>query len=259
MIFTIMFGRRRSQVSASSFAADVEMQEMEPLTLAAAGNNDSAAPSPTNNNASQSSTNTDCNGRFTVSPPVGRWRDSLWSWCRHGPFHASIYNSICCCVLTGAGQVATRMQLSYAGQVASASQAAFAFKTLLKTTVLFWMTRTLLLIVIATLDPNIDSQHWVEPPTSYYFFCAVDDLLAYIYFGFTVMCLKNIRSHVRQKYNIPEETNCCPGGSEDTCCSLICPCLVVGQLLRHTTDYSAYPGRCCSSTGLPDSIPVDLV
>ena len=208
-----------------------------------------------------SSSNSTANStlRSSFSPPVGHWKDSLWSWCRHGPCHATVWNSICCCALTGAGQVASRLQLTYAGQAGTVSQAALAFKTLLRTTVMFWTTRTILLIIIAMLDPNIESTHWVEPPTSYYFFCAIDDLLAYIYFGFTVICLRNMRSYVRNKYSIPEETNCCPTGCEDTCCSIFCPCLVVGQLLRHTTDYNSYPGRCCSMTGLPANVPANLV
>jgi hypothetical protein len=197
--------------------------------------------------------------KSSFSPPVGHWKDSLWSYCRHGPFHATVVNSICCCVLTGAGQVSSRLQLTHAGQAGSLAQAASAFKILLQTTIAFWTMRTVLLIIIAMLDPNIDSTHWIEPPTSYYFFCAVDDLLAYIYFGFTVICLRNMRSHIRNKYSIPEDTEYCPTGCEDTCCSLFCPCLVVGQMLRHTTDYSTYPGRCCSSTGLPANVPASLV
>jgi len=118
----------------------------------------------------------------------------------------------------------------------------------------FWMTRVFLFIVIALLDPNIDATVWTEPSSAYYFFCAVDDLLAVFYFGLTVIVLRNLRSHVRSKYAIPE-ANQCPAGFEDTCCSVFCPCCVAAQLMRHTADYNATPGRCCTATGLPNNAP----
>ena len=62
------------------------------------------------------------------------------------------------------------------------------------------------------------------------------------------------RAHVRSKYAIPESDSC-PTGCEDMCCSLVCPCFTVGQLLRHTTDYDTYEAKCCSSTGLPKHVP----
>ena len=62
------------------------------------------------------------------------------------------------------------------------------------------------------------------------------------------------RSHVRSKYAIPESEQC-PTGCEDLCCSLVCPCFTAAQLLRHTTDYDTYDGKCCSETGLPPYAP----
>jgi len=54
---------------------------------------------------------------------------------------------------------------------------------------------------------------------------------------------------VRERYAIP-------GGEwEDCCCSLACPCLVSGQLLRHTMDYDVYPATCCTETGIPSHGP----
>lgn len=155
-------------------------------------------------------------------------------------------------------QVATRLQLDWLGQVpTSTSLATVAFSRVFTLVVSFWVTRVLLFIIIALLDPNIDSEHWVEPSSAYYFFCAVDDLLALVYFGFAVVLLRNLRMHVRSKYAIPE-ANQCPTGCEDTCCSLFCSCFVAAQMLRHTADYDHYGGRCCTRNGLPSNAPATV-
>jgi Cys-rich protein (TIGR01571 family) len=188
-----------------------------------------------------------------VNVPVGHWRDSIWDIFRLGYCHSSMWTS-CCCTLVGAGQVATRLHLTYRGEPGRPSVTSLAFRKLVSIVLSFWVTRLIMLMIITVLDPNVDSLEWVEPPTSYYVFCAIDDLLAYIYLGFTVLVLRNLRSHVRSAYAIPEE-GYCVGGCEDTCCSLTCPCLVIGQLLRHTADYESYGARGCSATGLVGHAP----
>ena len=57
-----------------------------------------------------------------------------------------------------------------------------------------------MLFIVANLDPNarfdgthVDPEDSVEPPNSYYFFCALDDLFWYCYYAFCVYVLKNIR------------------------------------------------------------------
>jgi Cys-rich protein (TIGR01571 family) len=179
------------------------------------------------------------------------WKDSLWDLFRYGYCHTSCKNS-CCCSLLAAGQVISRLGLTCWGSPGPVTVG--AFKRLVYLACAFWTTRILLLLIIAVLDPNIESTEWIEPPTSYYFFAALDDLLAYMYLGFTVVVLRNLRAHVRSKYAIPEG-NACPTGCEDTCCSIFCPCAVAAQMLRHTADYNAYPALCCSDTGLPANAP----
>lgn len=189
-----------------------------------------------------------------TSVPVGHWRDSLWDIFKHGYCHCSALNS-CCCVPVAAGQVITRAQLTWLGKPPDITTTAVgAFRTLLCLVFSFWVTRVLLLIVIAILDPNTDSPVWIDPPTSYYVVCAIDDLLAVAYFGFTIVVLRNLRSHVRSKYAIPE-ANQCPAGFEDTCCSIFCSCCVAAQMMRHTANYEVTPGRCCTDTGTPKNAP----
>jgi Cys-rich protein (TIGR01571 family) len=146
-------------------------------------------------------------------------------------------NSVCC-IPVAAGQVISRLGLTWIGRPGTIQATTGAFRKLLYLAFSYWFTRIFLLLVIAILDPNV----------------AVDDLLAYMYLAFTVILLKNLRSQVRSKYAIPE-TDSCPTGCEDTCCSLFCPCLVVSQMMRHTADYDSYGGRCCTDTGLPKHAP----
>jgi hypothetical protein len=56
-------------------------------------------------------------------------------------------------------------------------------------------------LLIASQDPtalfDFSSQrgqrNYGEPSNTYYLFCAIDDLIWYVYFGFCVYLLKNIR------------------------------------------------------------------
>jgi hypothetical protein len=160
----------------------------------------------------------------------------------------------CCCVPIAAGQVISRLGLTWMGRPGSIQAVTGAFRKLLYLTASYWLTRVFLFLIIAILDPNVDSREWVEPPSAYYFFVVVDDTLSYSYLVFVVILLRNLRSAVRSKYAIPE-AHSCPTGCEDTCCSLFCPCLVVSQMMRHTADYDSHGGRCCTETGLPSHAP----
>lgn len=190
---------------------------------------------------------------YSASIPVGHWRDSLWSLCMYGPLHCTVLNS-CCCVPVAAGQLMTRLQLNHWGYPTTKEYTG-AFQRLLYLVVSFWIVRTFLLIIIALLDPNTETDEWVEPGWAYHIFAIFDSLLAYIYFGFSVLLLRNIRVHVRSKYAIPESGDCPVSGCEDCCCSLACPCLVAAQMMRHTADYEIYGGRCCTENGLVATAP----
>jgi Cys-rich protein (TIGR01571 family) len=188
-----------------------------------------------------------------TSIPVGQWRDGLWDIFRYGYCHCSAMNA-CCCVPIAAGQVITRLQLTILGRPGTISATTGVFRILWIVCLLVWTSRVLLLIIIALLDPNVNSVEWIEPSTTYYVFCGLDDILAYGYMAWTVLLLRNLRSQVRSQYAIPESDQC-PTGCEDTCCSLVCPCFVAAQMMRHTADYDTYGGRCCTATGLPAHAP----
>ena len=192
-----------------------------------------------------------------ASVPVGHWKDGFWDIFRHGYCHASACLG-CCCVPLATGQVITRLRtLSWLGQGgATAAQSASAFKTLFYLTWGYWGIRAVFFYMIYVLDPNVGLHwhEWTTPGRAYYVVCAIDDVLWYLYLAFSVVVLRNTRSHLRKKYAIPESDQC-PTGCEDVCCSIFCPCFVVSQMMRHTADYDTHGGRCCSERGLPPSAP----
>ena len=192
------------------------------------------------------------------SIPVGHWRDGLWDLFRHGYCHRTCWLS-CCCTTLAAGQVISRLQVTWMGYPPehnnhSGPGVTNAFRKLLFITLSYWVTRVFLLVIIEALDPNGYTPEWIEPPPAYHFFCEVDNVLIIGFMLFTAIILRNLRLHVRTRYAIPE-ADYCPSGLEDTCCSLLCPCFVAGQMLRHTADYDTYSPRCCSETGLPANAP----
>jgi hypothetical protein len=115
---------------------------------------------------------------------------------------------------------------------------------------------------IATLD--VCALYWKIFGECFFFFhistcvCAWNSSPRYL-MSHPLCLLFFVRSHVREKYSIPEKYKC-PVGSEDLCCSLFCPCFTAAQLLRHTTDYELYKeAECCSDTGLPFHVQAIIV
>jgi len=190
--------------------------------------------------------------------PVGDWRDGFWDICKHGPCHLTLWNS-CCCPLLAAGQLITRLQLTWYGTPgANIAQVALAFQIIVMILVGYFCLRIFVFLTLAYLDPNAEPKlkYYRDPPPAYFFFAALDDLLFYIFFAFTVIVLRNIRAHMRVRYAIPESERCnCQEGCEDVCCSMFCPCFTAAQMMRHTADYEAYNAHCCTTTGLSKNAP----
>jgi hypothetical protein len=117
----------------------------------------------------------------------------------------------------------------------------------------FFVLRVFLFMVITLNDPNVmkeSSVEWVEPSTTYYVLCAIDDCIGLIGVILAIYQIYRVRLHVRTRYAIPGST------MSDVTCATCCPTLVVAQLLRHTTDYEYNASLCCfSDTGLPSTAP----
>jgi Cys-rich protein (TIGR01571 family) len=155
------------------------------------------------------------------------------------------------------GQVIRRLNFNWCGRPAvNVAQSARAFKLLLWITIFHWVMFGILYVTVMALDPNvkadgqvIDTENYIEPTGFEAFVIFWYNIFKYPYFLLTIIVLWNLRVALRDKYGIPGSEG------EDFVCACCCPCLIAGQMLRHTTDYDVYPSRVCSETGLPDTAP----
>lgn len=152
-----------------------------------------------------------------------------------------------------AGQVIRRLKLNALGRPGPVSQTEIAFKIiLLVVTVYMTIYIGLYFVLLYLSPPGLGDPTYPGPVAfsdSYMLVAWIRSIWHYIYVIVLTVVLFNLRGYVRRRYAIP--------GSEtmDCCCSFWCPCLVVTQLMRHTTDYEMYPSFCCSETGLPPHAP----
>ena len=101
-------------------------------------------------------------------------------------------------------------------------------------------------------DYSLPEEEWEEPTGLLLLIENAFDFFKFLYFVITTAILFQLRRSVRAKYAIPGTD------ADDACTTVCCPCLVAGQLLRHTTDYDTHPARLCTNTGLPEG-PEDVV
>jgi hypothetical protein len=158
--------------------------------------------------------------------------------------------------VVAAGQVIRRLQFTWRGTPSPTTAAsARAFAIVLYITIFHWFTIAVLYVTSLALNPNDYSKPepitgWEKPTGTLLVVMVLFDIFKYMYYGITVWLLYNLRVSVRAKYAIPGNEG------DDCCCSFWCPCLVAGQLLRHTTDYDVYPSQLCTDTGLPARTPM---
>ena len=137
----------------------------------------------------------------------------------------------------------------------NAAESARAFAILFYITVAHWSMIVLLEISIFVLYPHpgeSDTYNPIgegpKPEGLLLMIINVYNVLKWVYFIIIIVVVFSLRESVRKKFGIP-------GSSfEDCCCAFWCHCLVVGQMLRHTTDYDVYPSKLCSSTGLSSKV-----
>lgn len=145
------------------------------------------------------------------------------------------------------GQIMTRLKLTWLGNEGSVSQTASTFRILLWITIAFIVTRILQyfpLFFFTDEYGSLTNMGYVVYNTCTFL------ILSFFIFFIALTC--KTRKHIRNKYNIPEQS--CHG-CEDCCCAYWCSCCTVAQMARHTGDYESYAGRCCSETGMPPHAP----
>lgn len=181
-----------------------------------------------------------------ISVPVGHWRDSLLALFQYGACHPHCW-AACCCHLLAAGQVIRRLHLNWMGRApTNPGQAASAFIIILGVVCAYF---AVYIALYATLIYLVEPDTNYNPSTAFTTTAYIFKFWQYLYWILTTYVLYNLRKYTRTKYAIPASD------LEDCCCACWCPCLVAGQLLRHTTDYSVYPATCCTERGIPKSAP----
>lgn len=213
----------------------------------------------------------DASNRAASSIPVGAWRDGECDCCNYGACHPHIWTSLLCPLLA-AGQVINRLQFTWYGKAAqTAAESARAFLIIFYITVAHWILFAILEISVMILMPDpydayaydVDTAEYDSPfsdSTSQYHplpdsfqptgllavIINVYTILKWVYIAIIFVVLLSLRISVRNKFGI--------GGNflKDCCCTYWFPCLVAGQMLRHTTDYDVYPSQLCSTTGLSE-------
>jgi Cys-rich protein (TIGR01571 family) len=139
-----------------------------------------------------------------------------------------------------AGQVISRLRLTWTGQSGSVSETTGAFQILFALVLIYCVLHFGGTFISGFYDGD-------DPPAL--ILDTFDVILHIAYFIFTVVVLIRVRRQVRETYGIPAT------GNEDVFCSCCCPCFVAAQMLRHTTDYDTYPSTCCTATGIPAYAP----
>jgi hypothetical protein len=142
--------------------------------------------------------------------------------------------------VVAAGQVISRLHLTWTGRPGSVSETTGAFQ------VLFALVLT---YCVLHFGGTFISGFYDADDLPAIILDSSDVILHLAYFLFTVVVLIRVRRRVRETYGIPAQ------GNEDVCCSCFCPCFVAAQMLRHTTDYDTYPSTCCTATGIPAYAP----
>lgn len=156
--------------------------------------------------------------------PMGRWRTHLFTCC--DVITQSTFWMGMCCTPVLVAQLITRLGLTWNGQDGTPEEKSLSFNR----------------IVVGML---IALALWKIPVIGG--FCLVG------YYCFIVGYVgSNVRSHLRQKYEIPNTIPDKLGGPkiDDKCCMLFCGCCSAIQMSRHTHDDKEYPGHGCTTTGV---------
>jgi Cys-rich protein (TIGR01571 family) len=199
-------------------------------------------------------------GRNTILS--GQWRDGLCDCFNLGICHPHFWMAWCCCPIA-LGQVMTRLNLNWLGNSMEEHPSSCpAFKVLLISFIIWLCLDSTLDIVARTgiyqelhaSDDDYLSYYSTVTVTSTHFYVvnAIRHGIVFVYGLFLLILMIRVRSLVRSKYAIPEQT--CTG-CEDCCCSFWCHCCVVAQMARHVNDYEHNRASCCSDTGLNKSVP----
>lgn len=196
-------------------------------------------------NLNMSNKDSSSNNQVKSMPNSGQWKDGLCNCFTHGCFHPMLWNSFCFSGLIALSQVMTRLKLNWKAMPAKTDKEAkrtFGIMVLIAVFIYFFN------LVFNTMSPNKVTT--TEPPPWNKW---VRSIVGFVSFVYIVSTITKTRLYIRKKYSI--KGSFC----RDFCLSWWCTCCAVAQMARHTTDYDAYPGKCCTSTGLSRDTPSTII
>lgn len=166
----------------------------------------------------------------------------------------------CSCKPLALGQILSRMKLDWSGSPLNGRTALMsAFQVMLLTFIVY---NTVDMTIYYITYPYVAAAEYDEATGMYTLpenvpswalhLDTVRESLTLLYSIFILIIMMRTRAHIRQKYQIPEQS--CQG-CEDCCCSFWCSACTVCQMARHTADYKTYKASCCSETGLESMAP----
>jgi hypothetical protein len=214
------------------------------------------------------------NDKKSVDLPVGAWRDGLCDCFHYGICHPHLWTTFLfpagketqqylkqCAYFVyyniftlspllfffnplftvAAGQVMSRLQLPWTGlPPADGTRTTGSFQVFLVITGVYGIVYFILKQLTSRMEMNYNTN-----TLSYLLLSILKLVWHYAFVFLTAWCLYNLRKTVRAQSAISTQS-----AYEDAVCSLCCPYLVAGQLLRHTTDYDVYPAMCCTEFGI---------
>ena len=173
--------------------------------------------------------------------PTGQWKDGLFNCFGYGILHPHFCCSLWCTQIA-MGQAMKRMNLTWLGVPGAEVATRATFKVVVAIVVSY---------TVYSIALEIAGAPYGADPPSYISIPRLVGSLAFTVWA--IWALMKTRASVRAQYQIPEEK--CKG-CEDLCCSVLCSCCSVAQILRHTGEYETYHSTCISSTGLQEGAPM---
>lgn len=208
-------------------------------------------------NLNMSNVDSSSNNQVERMPNSGQWKDGVCDCFNHGFFHPMLWNA-CCFSLIAISQVMTRLKLNWIAIPAKTDKETKRTFGIMVLITVFVLVFNSILGIIATNEIQMHTNEQNEITTIelsplYEIVNLVRNIMDLFYVVYTIYTITKTRLYIREKYSI--KGSC----FEDCCLSFWCTCCAVAQMARHTTDYDAYPGRCCTSTGLSRNTPSTII
>jgi PLAC8 family len=185
----------------------------------------------------------------------GKWKDSLFSFLRHGLCHPSLCQAIWCPQILMA-QVLTRLKLDWMAQPGPDSAWQYTFRRIFTIVLVYWLIYLTMAPPTSAYEYDENTHTSVLLPGAYPAWKnTVYTMSFWLFTVYTVIVMTRLRRQVRVRYDISVKYPAYMGDLwEDACVSIWCGCCSIAQLARQTADYDKEGAAYCTKTGLVDDV-----